>query len=514
MSLNRSFYIVLITIAIFLSGCSRDGDEPLPVVNASVIASEGVLEEGNTTGFFKVNIDAKLNVPINLIVSFKGNAQNGIDFEEIPGSISIPANQTQATIRIDPINDSITEEIENITITLLGSDSKSIIISGDSVASVSISDPSGHFLPLPGQIRSYLANPNVTEETAALFYNLKLLSRTQFIVGQQDAFSSFYNNIGGDSDIKKTTGSNPGLLGSDFMFITDDKNNESSSNWFYQQEMQIKEDIIAAYNEGMVNILVWHLREPYQGEEFYTANMSDFQKENAMKSILPGGANHEYYKTKLKKVGDFANGLNSPNGTKIPIIFRPFHEFDGDWFWWGKSYCTAEEFKTIWQFTVNYLTNELNVNNILFAYSPDSKLLSADNYLSRYPGDDYVDLLGMDNYQDFRSGNQADLNKANSKLQIVSTLAGEKVKIAALTESCDFRSSSETGEDFYSADLYNTLTKNQVELAFMMFWSNNESTYCTPPPGLMDSHDFIEFTDKSDVLLSKNLPYLYKMPIQ
>ena len=83
--------------------------------------------------------------------------------------------------------------------------------------------------------KKYMVDSNATKETIALFYNLKTLSKTGFAVGQQDAFSGFYNNSGGMSDIKKTTGNDPALLGSDFMFITDKINDGQSSNWFYQQ---------------------------------------------------------------------------------------------------------------------------------------------------------------------------------------------------------------------------------------------------------------------------------------
>tara|TARA_R110002049_G_scaffold61453_5_gene163723 strand:- start:28435 stop:28716 length:282 start_codon:yes stop_codon:yes gene_type:complete len=91
-------------------------------------------------------------------------------------------------------------------------------------------------------------------------------------------------------------GSDPGLMGSDFMFITDDLNNESLSNWFFQQESQIREDVLRAFDMGLVNVFCWHMRKPFEGLDFYTSGITQFQKENALKSILPGGENHEYYK--------------------------------------------------------------------------------------------------------------------------------------------------------------------------------------------------------------------------
>src|SRR5680860_78393 len=121
------------------------------------------------------------------------------------------------------------------------------------------------FYPDAEDARLYMVDPDATVETVALFYHLKNLSKTNFVVGQQDAFSSFYGGSTGESDMKKLTGNDPGLLGSDFMFITDDANNGPAANWFFQQEQMIIEHAIEAYNKGMINTFSWHLREPYEG---------------------------------------------------------------------------------------------------------------------------------------------------------------------------------------------------------------------------------------------------------
>lgn len=83
------------------------------------------------------------------------------------------------------------------------------------------------------------------------------------------------------------------------------------------------------------------------------------------------------------------------------MIFRPYHEFDGDWFWWGRSHCTIDEFKTLWRFTVAYLRDSLEVHNFIYAFSPDNKFNTESEFLERYPGDEWVDMVGMDNYGDF-----------------------------------------------------------------------------------------------------------------
>ncbi|MGN7809858.1 glycosyl hydrolase [Flavobacterium sp. 22076] len=162
---------------------------------------------------------------------------------------------------------------------------------------VIIIDPVVEADPLTTQnAPTFMVDANATKETVALFYNLKRLAKTKTAIGQQDAFNSFYQDAGGDSDIKKNTGYDPAVLGSDFMFITDKNNNNQADNWFYQQEQKIVSDVKAAYAKGIINTFCWHLREPNKEDSFYAADMTAEQKATAFKSILPGGANNEWYK--------------------------------------------------------------------------------------------------------------------------------------------------------------------------------------------------------------------------
>lgn len=363
-------------------------------------------------------------------------------------------------------------------------------------------------------VRSYMADPNATDETVALFYNLYVLQQTKFLIGQQDAFNGFYQ-AAGSSDMKKATGYDPALLGSDFMFITDDQNTGEDWNWFHQQEIIITDDIKEAYGKGMVNILSWHLREPYEGETFYTSDMTDFQKYNAFTSILPGGANHEYYKAKLDKVAEVLNNLRDEDNKLIPVIFRPFHEFDGSWFWWGAQWCTPSQYKQAWQFTVEYLRDTKNVHNVLYSYAPDNSYTTQGQYLERYPGDAYIDVLGMDNYGDFANGSATGLTAANNKLQMLSALAEEKVKVAALTETGRQINANTTPlANFFNTTIYSAMTNNNVKLAFVMFWGNSSSGYYVPPAGMADTQDFKNFSGKAKSVLQNNIPDMYTMPAQ
>ena len=368
-------------------------------------------------------------------------------------------------------------------------------------------------------VTNFIVDKSATAETVALFYNLKKLGETKVAIGQQDAFNNFYQNAGGESDIKKNTGFDPAVLGSDFMFITDKNNNSQADNWFYQQEIKIIEDVKSAYAKGIINTFSWHLREPNNEDSFYASDMTSAQKTTAFKSILPGGANHEWYKKKLDKVASVFLNLKGSKGELIPIIFRPFHEFDGSWFWWGANFCTPEEYKTAYKFTVDYLKNTKGVHNVLYAFSPDNSYTTADSYLSRYPGDAYVDVLGMDNYGDFNNQGLTGAKTANSKLKMISTLAHYKVKIAALTETgYQVTATTPPITDWFSTYLYTALNDHPtfdvplISISYVMFWTNSEEAYFVPNGSVSNAADFKTFTEKPKSGLLNSLPKMYELP--
>ena len=516
--LKKILSILIVTSFIYSCSSSDAPENPEetqePTTSkVTITTGTNIVTEPSMNGSFKLTLTKVSSSSTKVDFTIIGTATNGEDYETVANSITIPANTLSTTIPITVLEDDVSEDNETIIVTLTGTNNADVVLGSTKTATITISSNTEVFVLNPNDTTNYMVNPNATDETVALFYNLKILSKDSFIIGQQDAFNAFYDNNIGDSDIKKTTGNDPGLLGSDFMFIADDNNNGQASNWFYQQEQIITGDAIEAYDKGMVNAFCWHFREPYSGDEFYSSNIDPTDLNNAFASILPDGENHDYYIEKLDKIADVTSNMIGGDGKKVPIIFRPFHEFDGSWFWWGAAYCTPEQYIELWQFTVEYLRDTKGVNNMLFAYSPDNNFSSENSYLDRYPGDAYVDILSMDNYGDFSNQGTTGVNNANNKLKILSDLAEEKVKIAALTET-GYRITSGTSpiSGFFATNMYNAITQNDNKIAFMMFWNNNEDGYYTPPPNQPDTNDFIDFANKPKSVLQNNLPDMYTLP--
>ncbi|MFP4060137.1 MAG: glycoside hydrolase family 26 protein [Bacteroidales bacterium] len=209
--------------------------------------------------------------------------------------------------------------------------------------------------------------------------------------------------------------------------------------------------------------------------------------------MLPGAGYHAEYREMLNNIGEFNEQLKEYSGDYIPMIFRPFHEHIGRWFWWGKGHATREEFISLWQFTVNYLRDSLDVHNFIYAYSPDT-VANKEQYLEWYPGDEYVDLLGIDIYRDVKANNP---RKYIHRLELVADIANERGKPWALTE---------TGYSFHEDTAWwtNFLLKciNHSELtrsmSYFMLWANyRKDMYFSIYPGHPSQDNFLEFSSHS-----------------
>ena len=161
----------------------------------------------------------------------------------------------------------------------------------------------------------------------------------------------------------------------------------------------------------------------------YTPNVLEG---NVVQEIMPGKKLNEIYTQYLDMVVGYCLEMQKKN---ISLIWRPFHENTGGWFWWGKDTCTAEEYIALWRYTWNYFVKEKNVHNLIWAYSPGSEPKTLEEFAERYPGDDYVDLLGFDMYQHLPDQKDCFFDELESELKLVSTFAILHKKLFACTET-------------------------------------------------------------------------------
>lgn len=354
------------------------------------------------------------------------------------------------------------------------------------------------------KLKSFLVDEQATDETTALFHNLRIMAEKQVLFGHHDA--TFYGHAWvGDadrSDVKDVTGSHPAMIGIDFSGLStlDVPRVKSATD-------KLLRSIKETYARGGVTTIAWHFDNPANDGSFYW----DKNPIPTVPKIIPGGSLHEKYKKILDNIAALAHASKDINGTLIPIIFRPYHEFDGDWFWWGKSHCTRDEFISLWRFTIDYLKNEKKVRNFLYAFSPDCKFTTEAEYLDRYPGDDYVDIIGMDNYWDFRPDGANNPLLAEKKLILISDIAKKKNKVAAFTET---GLESIPDKNWFTGTLLPILKHPKVKMAYVMVWRNasdKPTHFYAPFVGHPAVPDFIKFYEDEAVIFESEMPKIYDL---
>jgi len=340
------------------------------------------------------------------------------------------------------------------------------------------------------------ADTLLTDETRALWINLKNLQGKGILFGHQDATISgvdwkFSENR---CDVWETTGNYPALYGWEISGAGNPANIDSIPFDIIRQR------IIEAFERGGVNTVTWHLNNPITGGTAWDATP-------AVHSILPDSSNSAEYKSELKKIAAFLLQLKNDEGHPVPVIFRPFHENNGNWFWWGQGHCTPDEYIRLWKFTVAYLRDSLHVHNLLYAYSTDMFETTAQ-YLERYPGDECVDILGCENYWDFQSGST--ISNGIAQLRMLVQMADQRKKLAALTE-CGFEGIPV--KNWWTQYLLATIKEDSTarNISYLMVWRNaNRKRYFAPFPGQKSAPDFVLFEQDTFTIFERELLDLYR----
>jgi len=350
-----------------------------------------------------------------------------------------------------------------------------------------------------------LIDAKATDETKALAYNLHELSKQYILFGHQHA-TEYGHGWSGDanrSDVQSVTGSHPAVIGVDFSGLSGRPADEIERN-----KISLQQNIVATYNRGGISTVSWHFNNPIFGGGFY---WKDSMSVPTVKYIIPGGSYNDRYKDILKNIAAVAKSVKGKNGEAIPLIFRPFHEFDGDWFWWGRSHCSIDEFKSLWKFTVSYLRDSLEVHNFIYAFSPDNRFDTEAVYLERYPGNEWVDMLGMDNYGDWGREGKYDVDAGIKKLKIVSDYAIKANKLAAFTET---GLESIPNATWWTETLLKALKSAKLQLSYVLVWRNDIKSpthFYAPFPGHSSVPDFINFYNDAYTLFEKELPDMYRV---
>nr|WP_262897509.1 glycoside hydrolase family 26 protein [Xylanibacter ruminicola] len=298
---------------------------------------------------------------------------------------------------------------------------------------------------------------------------LTSLQQKGYMAGHQD--DPFYG-IGwayedGKSDVKLTVGDYPAVMGFELGGIEmgDEKNLDSVPF------TRIHDELLAHVKRGGIVTISWHPRNPLTGGTAW-----DVTNNKVVKSILPGGVKADLFKVWMARLADFLESLKDETGQPVPIIFRPWHENNGSWFWWGQKLCSDSEFKALWNLLQDYM-NARGFSNLLWSYSPNlDGGWTLERFMQRYPGNDRVTLIGEDAYQ---WGSEQDFIKAvNSDLTFLTQFAKNNGKLLAMTE-CGYK-------NIPDATWFSRVLKPQMDkypISYFLLWRNYEKEWFGPVPG-------------------------------
>lgn len=324
-----------------------------------------------------------------------------------------------------------------------------------------------------------------------------LVDQGSIMFGHQDTYLYGHSwKIASDAqtydrtDIKDVAGAYPAFSGMDLGGIELDSPVNIDNNDFNH----MRASAVAHHLRGGVVSFSWHLRNPLTGGDTWDTSSTE-----VVASILPGGQKHEMFMGWLSKAADYLESIRTPEGELVPVIFRPWHEHTRNFFWWGLDLCTKEQYVALWRMTYDYMTVERGLDHLVWAYSPDAGgLFVPEDFSDRYPGDDIIDLVGIDFYQ-FTPADTF-IEKMRSSLDMTMAFAKEHGKLMAVTETgCEGIKNPE----WWTKVLYPSIKGYPV--SYVLLWrnacdENMQHHFYGPFPGHESAEDFKAFAALEDIM--------------
>ena len=343
------------------------------------------------------------------------------------------------------------------------------------------------------------ANHTETDNrTAASTLSLlrRISQEDRMMFGQQDFpfYGCDWAYEEGRSDVKECCGDDPAVLGCDLGGIELGTDANLDGVPFDSMCKEIRNH----YARGGLTTISWHARNPLTGGDAW-----DVSSKEVVASILPGGDRHETFSRWLDTVAGFLNSLTTPDGKKIPVLFRPWHEHTDCWFWWGEELCTKEQYAELWRMTISTLRR--HGVEMLTVYSPNG-CRNAEEYLDRYPGDAWIDILGTDIY-DSDQGDRY-LRQMNGTLAIMDRIARERHKPYVVSET---GSEGVRNPQWWTSVLLGGI--GRYTPSYVLVWRNAQQVlkpghFYGPRPGHASCGDFAEFHQRPDILFASDMKNL------
>ncbi len=345
-------------------------------------------------------------------------------------------------------------------------------------------------------------DPEVSPETANLLTNLHLLAwETDKVIFGQEFPLSYQKEMKGindpnTSDVKDVVGDHPGVHGSDFHFLIDKDPHE---------RMAHKLAALTAYESGAIVTFDYHWLGKYGDTHNWDKRDAQILYNVVHDNDKTGDVTWFY--EHLDEVLEIVN-----NDLRFPIVFRPFHEMNGNWFWWGsKLKGGPETYRRAYQILVEYMSERTDY--LLFCWSPDKTF-----DLKYYPGNEYVDVIGFDGYgQGSPKNTWFTVEDMVRGLEEAVDFAEKNGKVAAFTETGHGTTSNidyhTTQPDWWNSSVLEPILASEKasKIAWILTWINSGwsgpyAPYSGSPEASKES--FRRFYDHDATLFEKDVAEL------
>lgn len=397
-------FIVILFFGILLAGCQKD--EPIKeetIEGPELVSSNPANGASDLTGT-ELTLSLTFDQNVKCPSSQQGNIT--VDGGAVIGKVN--AYNTELTIVVSGLEK---DSGKKYTVIVPKGTVMGFKENQDSADEIRISFTMKYVEPyVPSELDPVksLVNPNASQQARNVYEFLLEQSGKKTISGVQSSHSHKNDFVDAVHDL---TGKRPALAGYDFLFL---QYSPTPDTWGWKQNYN---DISAPKEQWAANGLVnymWHWNVPnskadwdsgvndynFDGYAFYSKDTS-FDINEALK---PGTWQNDFIMKDIEEVAGYLQLLEDEN---IPVIWRPLHEAAGNydlygsngaWFWWGRG--GAEPCKQLWRLLYDQLVNVYGLDNLIWVWTVDVTKGAEDQYLEWYPGDEYVDILGVDIYEE------------------------------------------------------------------------------------------------------------------
>jgi mannan endo-1,4-beta-mannosidase len=241
-------------------------------------------------------------------------------------------------------------------------------------------------------------NPHASPEAQEMLKRLDEISGRYTLTGQHN----FPNHLSRWSDrVYDLTGKFPAIFGQDFGFSGGEDKDSTEGR------PSMIEEVKRQYRNGAVIALTWHAVRPTDDEPVTFRNsvqghLTDFE----WNELLTPGT--DLYNRWAEQVDVIAGYLRQLRDACVPVLFRPYHEMNGNWFWWGGrpgEHGSAALYRQLY----NRFVNVDHLDNLVWVWNVNSPSENAGPIASYFPGPEYADVVTMDIYGEFRQNYYHDM---------------------------------------------------------------------------------------------------------